>query len=341
MTRRVEVLAALREAGEAGVSGESLAHRLGVSRVAVGKHVAALRAAGYEIAAAPGTGYRLVAVPDLPLPSEVAPLLSADAASFWVALNGGADTRSTNDDARALAREGAPEGTVVLAARQSAGRGRLGRSWESPAGGVYLSVVIRPNTPLGEISSLALAVALGVAFGLEELGVAPNLKWPNDVLLDGRKLAGVLLEMSADSDRVDWVVAGIGLNVRRPEERSETPRSAAPAASDARAPVTPEGAAYLADSLPGVALARVAAAELEGIHTAYVQWRDGGFPAIRSAYEARFSLTGQTVVVRDASGLARAEGPVVGVDEAGRLLVEDIRAGRAIAVVAGDVTLRA
>jgi BirA family transcriptional regulator, biotin operon repressor / biotin---[acetyl-CoA-carboxylase] ligase len=319
VSTRSDVLGALRSAGEQGVGGETLAQRLGVSRVAVSKHVSALREAGYLIDAAPSSGYRLIAAPDLPLPGEVEPLLRS---TLWTALSGGAETGSTNDDARALARAGAPEGTVALAARQSAGRGRLGRTWTSPDGGVYLSAVLRPAVAPVQVASLALAVALGVVRGLESLGATSRVKWPNDVLLGDGKLVGVLLEMSAESDAVEWVVAGVGLNVRPP----------------ATAPRTP-GAAYLSDVVGGVGLACAAAAMLDGIAEAYTQWCAGGFAAIRAQYEARFALTGQQVRVSDLAGTVRAQGEVTGVDDEGRLLIRAADGAR-LTVVAGEVTLR-
>ncbi|MDR3687160.1 MAG: biotin--[acetyl-CoA-carboxylase] ligase [Coriobacteriia bacterium] len=319
MTTRSDVLSALRGAGPSGISGEALAGQLGVSRVAIGKHVAALREAGYEIEAVLGSGYQLLSAPDLPLPSEVEPLLRSQ---IWAELSGGGETGSTNDDARALARAGAPEGSVVLAARQSAGRGRLGRTWISPDGGAYLSVVLRPAVAPVEAASLGLAVALGVVRGLETLGARPLLKWPNDVLLGDGKLAGILLEMSAESDAVDWVIAGVGLNVRPPADAPRTP-----------------GAAYLSDVAEHVGLARAMAAELDGIAEAYEQWRSVGFPAMRGEYEARFALTGRQVRVRDLAGTVRAAGEVTGVDEGGRLLVR-AQSGAVTPVVAGEVTLR-
>ena len=349
MTNRGEVLSALRTAGSAGVSGEMLAAELGVSRVAVGKHVSALRGLGYEITAVPGSGYRFVAAPDLPLPAEVRPLL---ASSFWGQLHGGLATGSTNDDARTAANAGAPEGSVFLASKQTAGKGRLGRSWESPSGGVYLSVVLRPRVAPAEVASLTLAVALGVARGLETLGVAPRLKWPNDVLLGEGKLAGLLHEMSAESDAVTWVVAGIGVNVRRSGQASDEPAAAISAdgrrvsgeLSDAELADSEPGsgaptAAYLEDVAGPVRLAQVAAAELDGIAEAYRVWQQKGFSALRSEYEARFALVGQSVRVSDALGGVRAEGVALGVDDDGRLLVRDDE-GLTLAVVAGEVTLR-
>jgi len=319
MTTRDAVLAALRTAGEIGVSGEALAHELGVSRVAVGKHVSALRDAGYEIVAEPGVGYRLISAPDAPLPAEIEPLL-VDAA--WMHLTGGGETGSTNDDARALARAGALEGTVVLASAQTSGRGRLGRTWVSPEGGAYLSIVLRPTVTPGEVASLALAVGLGIARGFSEhLGVGTMLKWPNDVLLSGGKVAGILIEMAAESDRVNWVVVGIGINVRRAET---TPMHAV--------------AACLGDHAPGLRIAPAVAAVLEGVAGAYAQWVAEGFGSMRSEYERRCSLLGEDVVVRDMTGAMRTSGSVLGIDDEGRLLVAGLAGVEAVS--AGEVTLR-
>jgi len=319
MTTRESVLAALRAAGLEGMSGEALARSLGVSRVAIGKHVAALRDAGYDIAAEPGVGYRLLGVPDGPLPAEIEPLLGDVS---WLRLTGGGPTTSTNDDARDLARDGAPEGTVVLASGQSSGRGRLGRQWVSPEGGAYLSIVLRPQMTPAEIAPLPLVVGLGIARGLsEQLGVEVSLKWPNDVQVAGGKLAGVLLEMAAETDRVDWIVVGVGLNVRRSDDFPAAP-----------------AVACLDDVVPGVAIAAAVAAALGGIASAYTQWLDSGFCAMRSEYEARSSLFGRDVTVRDMADKVRASGTAMGVDDEGRLLVAGL--GGLEIVSAGEVTLR-
>jgi BirA family biotin operon repressor/biotin-[acetyl-CoA-carboxylase] ligase len=330
VSRRADVLAALRDAGAGGVSGESLAGRFSVSRAAVGKHVAALRELGYDIAAAPGAGYRLVSAPDLPLPDEVARLVREP---LWTRLEGGIETASTNDDAKALARAGAEAGTVVLAASQRAGRGRLGRIWESPRGGLYLSAVLRPDVGIADLSPLSLVAGIGVARALERLGVDTCLKWPNDVwAVGGGKVAGILLEVSAEADRVEWVVAGIGINVTAPDTRVD-------------------GAAYLEDLMstsPGEEpmdspygpprLARIAAAVLDGVAGVVAQWESGGFGALLGEYERRSVLIGLDVTVRDAGGQVRASGTVRGTDVSGRLLV--VTASGEVAVPAGDVTLR-
>ena len=318
MKTREAVLDALRSAQDRGVSGQALASSLGVSRVAVRKHVAALRAEGYGIDALPGRGYTLRSVPDAPLPGEVVRLLNG---GFWTRVTGGGETGSTNDDARALARASAEKGTVVLASRQVSGRGRLGRTWESPEGGAYFSMVLRPSVSPADASSLALAVAVGIAEGLEALGVGVTLKWPNDVFLGEGKVAGVLLEMTAEADRVDWVIVGIGVNVRR----SSGSVTSAP------------GAAYLRDHAD-VPVYEVVATLLNAIATVYAKWDAGGFGSIRESYQRRLAMVGSPVRVTGLDGAVRADGIAIGVDDEGRLLVE---AGDGIAAVAsGEVTLR-
>jgi BirA family biotin operon repressor/biotin-[acetyl-CoA-carboxylase] ligase len=316
VSTRDQVLVALRSAGTAGISGQEVARQLGVSRVAVSKHVAALRQAGYQIAASPGSGYRLIDAPPIALPSEVRPLLRHP---LWVRVEGGRLTGSTNDDAKALAREGAEEGTVVVAAEQTEGRGRLGRHWVSSPGGAYVSVILRPRVAPVEAAPLALVIAIGIARGMRELNAIPQLKWPNDVWLDGRKLAGVLLETATEGDSVPWAVAGFGLNVIRPQESFEA-------------------AAYLEESVGPVAPARAAAAALDGIASAYIDWRTQGFAGLAQEFESSSVLAGRVVSVSDSVGRTVVEGPVRGIDPEGRLLVAD---GESIVrVAAGDVTLR-
>lgn len=315
MSTRDSVLAALRRA-PGGLSGERLASELGVSRVAVSKHVSALRSQGYEIESRAGAGYRLVSCPDEATPAEVAPLVCT---GFWTHFDGARVMPSTNDRACELARKGAEEGTVVLAATQSAGRGRLGRTWESPGGGVYCSMVLRPAVPPAQAGPLALVVGLGVARGLTMLGADPMLKWPNDVWLQGRKAAGILLEMSAEHDRVDWVVAGVGLNVSVPDGVP--------------------GAAGLRETVPDCRAAEAAAAILDGVAGAYADWRDRGFAGLVGEYAGLDALVDRSVTVSAATGAVLATGVARGVDPEGRLLVFD---GETIVpVFAGEVTLRA
>jgi BirA family transcriptional regulator, biotin operon repressor / biotin---[acetyl-CoA-carboxylase] ligase len=317
--RDAAVLAALRAAAPSAVSGEALAVALCISRVAVSKRIGVLREAGYRIDAVAGLGYTLREVPDLPLPAEVGALLTTE---LWGPLHGGGTTGSTNDDCKALARAGAPQGTVVLAAEQTAGRGRLGREWESPRGGVYVSALLRPPLAPAEVAPLSLVAGIGIVRGLAILGVVARLKWPNDVWLGDRKVAGILLEMSAEAEAVEWVVVGFGLNVRR-------------------GPDSPEQVAYLGDVPDETTTPRldvVAAACLDGLAGAYAAFLGGGFAALRGEYESSAVLTGRDVVVSGANGERRAAGRVAGVDESGRLVLDGPDGARSVA--AGDVTLR-
>ncbi len=318
MSTRDDVLSALRDSGDAGVSGQVVADGLGISRVAVSKHVAALRRAGYEIDAHAGHGYRLIASPALPIPTEVAPLLHDP---FWARVEGAEVTGSTNDDARTLAEKGAPEGTVVIAARQTAGRGRFGRTWESPAGGMYASVVLRPQCALSELAPVPLVIAVGVADGLASLGAQPQLKWPNDVLLGGRKVAGVLLEMSGQPDHAEWLVAGIGVNI----------------ASEGS--VVPEDAGAFTAQLGEVRPAEVAAVILDSIAAAYRQWVVSGFSAAANRFAELDALAGSELAVRDLTGAVVATGVAAGIDDAGRLLLR-AASGGVQRIASGEVTLR-
>lgn len=187
------------------VSGERLSQVLGVSRVAVWKHIRQLQDLGYEIEASP-KGYRLLSGPDTPFPwvfGERAPRVH-----YFP------ETGSTMDVAMGLARGGCPDYTVVVSERQTKGRGRLQRAWQSGQGGLYFTMVLRPKIPPSISSLINLAAAVDMADTLEALyGIQVQLKWPNDLLVNERKLAGILSQMAAEPDRIEFVNIGIGVNV--------------------------------------------------------------------------------------------------------------------------------
>ena len=209
------VLQALRRAPEP-LSGEALAARLGLSRAAVWKRINRLKAQGYAIVGSPRRGYRLLAATDRLLPAEIA--LGLQARRLTGPVHHFDEVASTNDLAKELAAQGAPEGTLVVAEAQTGGRGRLGRQWESPAGtGLYVSLLLRPPLPPTEMPQITLTTAVAVARAVTRVtGVAPGIKWPNDLLLDDRKLGGILTEMETESEQIRHVVVGLGLNVNNP-----------------------------------------------------------------------------------------------------------------------------
>jgi len=198
------------------VSGTKIAEEIGVTRSAVWRLIEQLRSLGVEIAGHPATGYQLEAVPDLLLPEFLAPLLRGCRFSD---LHHYFKTGSTNAEGMQAAAAGAPEGTVFVAEEQTAGRGRGGHNWLSQRSmGIYCSVVLRPKVAPADILMLSLLAGLAVAGAVESvIGVRPDLRWPNDLLLDGRKFCGILTEMNAEATRVRYAVLGIGINVNQAE----------------------------------------------------------------------------------------------------------------------------
>ena len=198
-----KILKSLRTSGDY-ISGEVLARELGISRVSVWKHVRHLKQDGYVLEASP-RGYRIVFSPDLLLPYEF-PDLAEKIHHFR-------EIDSTMDVARELANHGAGEGTIVVAESQSVGRGRLKRQWLSPEGGIYFTVILRPRISPVYVSRISLMASVAVARTIRNLyGLKAELKWPNDVLVEGRKVCGILAETGAETDVINFVNLGIGIN---------------------------------------------------------------------------------------------------------------------------------
>jgi len=198
------------------VSGTKIADEIGTSRSEVWRLVQQLRTLGVEIAGHPATGYRLKAVPDLLLPDMLGPLLKSTI--FSQHIHHYYKIGSTNREAMEAASTDAPEGSVFLAEQQTAGRGRGAHQWHSAhSAGIYCSVVLRPPLPPSAALILSLAAGLAVHAAVQEIDsrVAPDLKWPNDVLLKGKKFCGILTEMNAEVTRVRYIAMGIGINVNQ------------------------------------------------------------------------------------------------------------------------------
>jgi BirA family transcriptional regulator, biotin operon repressor / biotin---[acetyl-CoA-carboxylase] ligase len=198
------------------VSGTKLAEEIGTTRSEVWRLIQQLRQLGVDVAGHPATGYQLRAVPDLLLPDVIAPLVQGTL--FAKHIHHYYKIESTNTAAMEAAAAGAPEGTVLFAEEQTSGRGRGSNTWASARSkGIYCSVILRPALPPAEVLILSLAVGLAVHSAVREInpGVSPDLKWPNDVLLDGKKVCGILTEMNAEPTRVRHIVVGIGINVNQ------------------------------------------------------------------------------------------------------------------------------
>jgi BirA family transcriptional regulator, biotin operon repressor / biotin---[acetyl-CoA-carboxylase] ligase len=198
------------------VSGTKIAQEISCSRSEVWRLIQQLRGLGVDVAGHPATGYQLRSVPDLLLPEILRPLVRGTI--FEAEIHHFYKIGSTNTAAMAAAAAGAPEGTVFLAEQQTAGRGRGSNSWHSPrSSGIYCSAILRPALPPADAVVLSLAAGLAVKAAILQIDsqLTPDLKWPNDVLIDGKKVCGILTEMNAEVTRVRFIVVGIGINVNQ------------------------------------------------------------------------------------------------------------------------------
>lgn len=338
MSSRRDILVALEKAGDF-VSGASLASGLDISRAAVWKHISALRRDGYEIESARSRGYCLRAAPTVLTESAIQ--AACGAARIGRRITVLDVTRSTNSDAMALGREGEAEGAVVIAEEQTAGRGRLGRTWESSRGvNLYASILLRPAIAPGRAPQLSLVAGIAAVETVREEGVDARIKWPNDVVTFAsgesqnpgdassgggalRKLAGILTEIEAEADRVAFVVVGIGVNLNA--EACHFPDELQ---SKATSVFLENGRRVDRAAFTGRLLAR--------FEECYDAWSRGGFQAIASRWRALSVLEGRRVTV-EAPG-ETFEGLCAGIDDDGVLLVQRAE-GAPQRVLAGDVTI--
>lgn len=212
MNINARILDIFRARAQTYISGEQLSQELNMSRTAVWKHVNALRALGYHVEAITSVGYKLVASPSLLLPLEIKNGLKTDYIGHNIHWE--YEVASTNTIASQLADQGATEGTIVVSEGQKQGRGRMGRTWISqPEMGIYFSLILRPKFAPIKASCLTFMSAIAVAEALEQsLGIQAQIKWPNDVMIHGKKVAGILTELRAEIDTIHYIVVGIGIN---------------------------------------------------------------------------------------------------------------------------------
>ncbi len=314
MTERI--LSRLMEADT--VSGQSLSKELGVTRAAVWKQIDKLRECGFEIESLGRQGYRLIACPD----SLMAPVVRRGLHTAWagceIVYRRSVD--STNRLARELAAQGAPHGTFVLADEQTAGRGRRGRQWISPAGeGLFMTLILRPQVHPSQVARISLQTALATAWAIRNTcGLDARIKWPNDIVCQGRKIVGMLLEMNADEQCVHDVVAGVGVNVHQRAFEGDLAQTASSL-----------------DLLTGKenSRAEVARAFLQAFEQTDALTPD----ALMQAYRECSATLGQRVRV---SGNGESfVGLAVAVTDSGSLIVRD-DAGNEREVLAADVSVR-
>jgi BirA family biotin operon repressor/biotin-[acetyl-CoA-carboxylase] ligase len=318
---RETILSLFSQAIDGFVSGERISEDLGISRTAVWKHIRNLRQMGYLIEAIPSRGYQLLKSPDILIPEAIQVGLDCRRIGSRVLCFDEID--STNLQACRLGDEGEAEGLVVIADRQTSGKGRLGRRWESPGGvNLYASILLRPPIPPFEAPRLTFLSAIAVCRTIQRcLGLEPNTKWPNDILLNGAKVAGLLNEMSSETDQVHYVVLGVGVNLNMQADQFPT---------DLRYPATSLSIA-LGQLVSRLEFTRILLQEIDALYQIYLA--QGSVP-ILSAWEEYCDLIGQSVYA-DCND-QQIEGTMVGLAEDGALLVRTTT-GKIRSIYAGDV----
>lgn len=319
---KTEILRYLKEA-DGYISGQELCERFQVSRTAVWKVVRQLEAEGYEIEAVRNRGYRLKTAGDILSQAEILSSIRGSWAGREILYLDEVD--STNTAAKKAAENGAVHGTLVVSERQTGGKGRRGRAWDSPRGtGIFMTLILRPNMAPVHASMLTLVAALAVADGIRECTGAESLiKWPNDIVMSGKKVCGILTEMSADPDCINYVAVGIGINVNM-EEFQEEIRGVA-------ASIFTETGKKTKRSL----LISAVMAAFERYYEVFMKTTD--MSGLLEDYNGKLANCGRTVRVLDPAG--EYSGTAIGIDREGELLVEmeDTTVRR---VLSGEVSVR-
>jgi len=323
MTTDAKILSALR-ANPDGVSGAELAEQLKISRAAVWSRIEELRRVGFKIEAGPHFGYRLVDEPDALFADDLLARLGKtrvvgrDIQVFE-------QTTSTNDVIEMLARDGVKEGAVVFAEAQTKGRGRLGRKWMSPTHkGLWFSILLRPELRPQETTQLTVASATALRRAIKTVtGLSPEIKWPNDLLIGGKKVVGILTEMSAEVDRVRHVILGIGVDVNQ---------DAVEFSPELRKIAT----SLKVESGREISRAELATEILRELDFDYARICGGKFSAVADEWEAGCATIGKNVSVQ--MGARQIRGRAEALDDDGALLVRTEH-GHLERIIGGDVTL--
>jgi BirA family transcriptional regulator, biotin operon repressor / biotin---[acetyl-CoA-carboxylase] ligase len=326
VTTDSEILSALRSASEGGVSGAELSHRLGITRAAIWARIEELRQIGYDIEATPHLGYRLVSSPDALHADDLlarlgrTKVIGRDIRVFQ-------ETTSTNDVVEKLARDKVKEGVVVFAESQSKGRGRLGRKWISPARkGLWFSILLRPDLRPQEVTQITVASGTALRRAIEaNTGLKAQIKWPNDILIHGKKAAGILTELSAELDCVKHIILGIGVDVNL---------TAAEFPADLRKIAT----SLKIETGKPVSRADLAVAILRTLDEDYARVCTGKFESVAQEWEEHCGTIGHPVTIQ--VGERRMHGRAESLDDDGALLLRTEH-GTLERVIGGDVTMSA
>ncbi|MFN7140289.1 MAG: biotin--[acetyl-CoA-carboxylase] ligase [Limisphaerales bacterium] len=325
MSIDAQILAALRAARNSGVSGAELSEKLGISRAAIWARIEEMRKVGYDIQASPHFGYRLLSVPDVLHADDLRSRLP-DVQVVGREIRVFQETTSTNDVVERLARDGVKEGMVVFAESQTKGRGRLGRKWVSPPGkGLWFSVLLRPNFHPLFTTQLTVASATALIRAIrQQTNVQAEIKWPNDILIRGKKVCGVLTELSAELDHVKYVILGIGVDVNL--EASDFPPEVQHIATSLRA-----------ESKQVIDRAELAAAILRELDRDYARICAGRFEQVAEEWQQQCSTIGNNVAIH--VGDRVVHGRAEALDTDGALLLRT-QHGHLERIIGGDVTVQ-
>ena len=311
---RVEILKLLGDGGF--VSGEYIAEHLGVSRTAVWKQIKSLQNMGYEIESVKNKGYRLVSRPDIPIAEEVT--LGLDTQVIGKDIYYFKSLPSTNLFAKKLVKDGVEEGAIVVSDIQLSGRGRKSRNWFSPEGGLWFSVVLYPHIPPERGMLLTMASSVAIVQGIKETtGLHPVIKWPNDLLINGKKVCGILTELDAEMDRINYTVIGIGINVNN--QLSEDLQGTA--------------TSLIQETGSRVSRVKLLRSILKCFDENYSRLISGDYDFIRDSWFSHANIIGRNIRVHGEKTILK--GVVSSVDESGCLIL-DTEDG-SVRVVSGDV----
>ncbi|MGE6258814.1 biotin--[acetyl-CoA-carboxylase] ligase [Heyndrickxia sporothermodurans] len=305
---RKRLLEAFTNANGEFLSGQALADILGCSRTAIWKHIEELRKEGFELEAVRKKGYRIVSTKDRVTENEIRLGLNTEIIGNVIHYLDSTD--STQKIAHRLSQDGCPEGTVVVAEEQTNGRGRLTRPWHSPKhSGIWMSIVLRPKLPPQKAPQFTLIAAIAVVQAMIELvNIEPEIKWPNDILINGKKVTGILTELQADADKIHSIIIGIGINVNQsitdfPDELHSIATSLAIASEKKQSRAT---------------LIQLILAKMEKYYLLYLEQ---GFAPLKILWESYAISIGKEIIARTVTG--SIAGKAIGISDEGVLKIQD------------------
>ncbi len=320
---RKELLDAFTNAGESYISGQYLADLIGCSRTAVWKHMEELRKEGFELEAVRKKGYRIIKTPEKITDDEIR--LGLTTTFIGKNIHYEESVESTQKIALRLAAEDAYEGTVVIAEEQRSGKGRMNRKWHSPKyTGIWMSLILRPNIPLTKAPQLTLLTAVAIVHAIQEVsGLQPEIKWPNDILINGKKVTGILTELQAEADRIHSIIIGMGINVNQKKE-------------DFPEELQEKAGSLLIETGQSISRAGLIRSIFKHFEKLYLLYLEQGFFPIKILWEGYAVSIGKILKARTLTNVI--EGRALGITDEGVLRLEDM-SGTIHHVYSADIEL--